>query len=246
MTDLRPGPGKAIHQFSFIDALVAGLYDGAFRMSEVLDAGDLGVGCGESLDGELVLVDGTGYLCRSGGEIVVISPEELVPFAEVARFESAGMRELTGPLGESDFDALIENLVPSDNLFYAIRVDGAFDRMTVREPVRQERPFRGLADAVKDQTERTVIETRGSMVGFKGPDVFQGLSVADLHLHYIDDERRFGGHVLDFDLVSGTLNIEAYAGFHLRLPEVASYLTAHLDDVDSNAVIRAVEGDPVT
>lgn len=242
--DLRPRAGKAVQQFSFIDALIAGLYDGAFAMSEVLQHGDLGVGCGDALDGELVLLDGTAYLCRSGGEVVVMTADDVVPFAEVVRFEPVGSRQLVGPLGQGAVDALLESIVPSDNLFYALRIDGRYDRMTVREPVRQEHPFRGLADAVKDQHERTVTQTSGTMLGFKGPDVFQGLSVADLHLHYLDEDRAFGGHVLDFDLVEATLSVEAYAGFNLRLPEVDSYLTAHLDHIDSDSVIRRVEGDP--
>ena len=90
--------------------------------------------------------------------------------------------------------------------------------MTVREATRQQRPFPGLADAVKAQHENTIENTRGSMVGFKGPDVFQGLSVADFHLHYIDDARGFGGHVLDFELSAGTLLVEAFSSFAVRCP----------------------------
>jgi acetolactate decarboxylase len=79
-------------------------------------------------------------------------------------------------------------------------------------------------------------------VGFKGPDVFQGLSVADFHLHYIDGARAFGGHVLDFGLREGTLTMEAYSRFDLRLPQVQSYLDAELDDLDSDGAIRGAEG----
>ena len=56
--DLSPRPSGVLHQFSFVDALVAGLYEGAFRASDVLGAGDFGVGCGDALDGEIVLLDG--------------------------------------------------------------------------------------------------------------------------------------------------------------------------------------------
>lgn len=228
-----------MHQFSFVDALVAGLYDGAFAASEVAAHGDLGVGCGESLDGEYVLLDGVGYLCQGVG-VRVVEPRELLPFAEVARFRPTFTASI-GSLSEKQFEALVESLVPSDNLFYAIRVDAEFDGMTVREATRQQRPFPGLADAVKSQHESTVGYTAGSMVGFKGPDVFQGLSVADFHLHYLDEARAFGGHVMDFALRSGTLSIEAYAGFSLRLPQVDSYLDADLDDMDADEAIRQAE-----
>ena len=237
---LRPRPGTAIHQFSFVDALVAGLYDGAFTTSEVLRHGDLGVGCGDSLDGELVIIDGLAYLCRGDGEVELLPGTDRVPFAEVARFKPTLSHSVTD-LSEHEYEALVESLVPSDNLFYVMRVAGTFDRMTVRETTRQQRPFPGLAEAVKSQHENTVEGTSGTMVGFKGPDVFQGLSVADLHLHYLDDARGFGGHVLDFQLRDAQLTIEAFANFTVHLPQVDSYLDAELDDVDSDRQIRAAE-----
>jgi len=237
---LRPRAGTAVHQFSFVDALVAGLYDGAFPASEVLAAGDLGVGCGDALDGELVLLDGVAYLCRGDGEVILVAPDDLLPFAEVVAFQPTFTLELD-PLDERAFESLVEQLVPSNNLFYAIRVEAEFSRMTVREATRQQRPFPGLAEAVKTQHENTSGATAGTMLGFKGPDVFQGLSVADFHLHYLDAARGFGGHVMDFALTGGTLTMEAYAGFNLRLPQVASYLDAELDDMSADEAIRQAE-----
>jgi acetolactate decarboxylase len=240
MASLRPRAAKAVTQFSFVDALVAGLYDGAFVASELTDVGDLGLGCGDALDGELVLLDGALYVCKGDGQVLPVSAEERIPFAEVVRFDPTHSQQIAG-LTEKAFEDLVDALVPSDNLFYAIRVEGEFRRMAVREAVRQQKPYRGLAEAVKDQHENSVGETRGVMVGFKGPDVFQGLSVADYHLHYLDEARLFGGHVMDFELVSATLSIEAYSSFTLRLPEVESYLVAELDDMNADEAIRQAE-----
>ena len=131
--------------------------------------------------------------------------------------------------------------MPSHNLFYALRVDGDFESVTVREAVRQQKPYRGLAEAVGDQHESTIGATRGTLLGFKGPDVFQGLSVADYHLHFLSDDRQQGGHSMDFVLREGTLTIEAYANFTVRLPQVASYLEAELDDIEADSAIRAAE-----
>ena len=73
--DLSPRPSGVLHQFSFVDALVAGLYEGAFRASDVLGAGDFGVGCGDALDGEIVLLDGVMHLCRGDGQVVDVAPD---------------------------------------------------------------------------------------------------------------------------------------------------------------------------
>jgi acetolactate decarboxylase len=65
--------------------------------------------------------------------------------------------------------------------------------------------------------------------------------VADFHLHYLDEARAFGGHVMDFELVEATLSIQTFATFTLRLPEVESYLEAELDDMDADEAIRQAE-----
>lgn len=246
MESLRPTPGKAIQQFSFVDALVAGLFDGAFPAAQVAAHGTLGVGCGDALDGELVLLDGALHVCRANG-VSLVEPDARLPFAEVVDFTPTFTRELSGPLSEADFEQLVDSLVPSHNLFYALRLDGVFDSLTIREAQKQQRaegqqhPFPGLAEAVKSQHESTVGETTGTLLGFKGPDVFQGLSVADYHLHYLSDDARFGGHSMDFQLRRGTLSIEAYSSFTVHLPDVDSYLDAVLDDIDADAAIRAAE-----
>ena len=239
---LHPRHDKAIHQFSFVDALVAGLFEGAFTASEIRRHGTFGLGCEDALDGELVIVDGEIFVCRGDGSVLPLGEHDRLPFAEVAHFEPRFSYELVDALNLRDFDALIAELVPSQNLFYAVRFDGEFDRMTVRDAVRQQAPYRGLADAVKDQHEATHSRVSGTIVGFKGPEVFQGLSVADFHLHFLDDARSFGGHVLDFVATQGTLQIEAFAGFNLHLPQVASYLDAELDSADTDESIRAAEG----
>ena len=240
MNSLRPRPGAAVQQFSFVDALVAGLFDGAFDASTVTASGTLGVGCGDALDGELVLIDGELFVCRADG-VSPVAPTDRIPFAEVVDFRPTFTRALNGPLTEAAFEALVDGLVPSHNLFYAIRLDGTFDSLTVREAVKQQKPFRGLAEAVGDQHESTIGATTGTLLGFKGPDVFQGLSVADYHLHYLASDRSHGGHAMDFVLREGTLSIEAYASFTLRLPEIESYLSAELDDIEADAAIRAAE-----
>ncbi len=239
MSQLRPRAAKAIEQFSFVDALVAGLFDGAFTAAQVVERGTIGVGCGDALDGELVLIDGQLFVCRASG-VTAVEPTASIPFAEVADFQPTLSRELEN-LTEAAFEQLVDSLVPSHNLFYALRVDGEFESVTVREAVRQQKPFRGLAEAVGDQHLSSIGETRGTLLGFKGPDVFQGLSVADYHLHFISDDRRQGGHSMDFVLRSGILTIEAYASFTVHLPEVASYLEAELDDISADAAIRQAE-----
>ena len=58
---------EALFLVSTIDALLQGVYDGSVSFDELAAHGDLGIGCGDRLDGELVGVDGEWYLVRTDG-----------------------------------------------------------------------------------------------------------------------------------------------------------------------------------
>ena len=47
-----------LFQYNTLGALMAGLYGGSFTIGELLEHGDLGVGTLDSIDGELIVVDG--------------------------------------------------------------------------------------------------------------------------------------------------------------------------------------------
>lgn len=239
--NLAPSASKAVHQFSLIDALLVGLYDGAFSVRQIASAGGFGVGCAESLDGELVVVDGGFHLCKGDGTVSQLAENDKLPFAEMVHFTPTFSQELSGPLSRVDIEALINVALPSDNYFYAIRIDGMFESVNVREAMRQSKPYPPLTEAVKSQNENVISETRGSLVGFKAPEFFQGITVAGYHLHYIDDARETGGHTLEYVLRSGTLQIEAFAGFNVRLPNREDFRRADLDETGGDEAVRDAE-----
>ena len=56
-----------VTQFSTIDALLAGVYEGVASFESVLNEGDFGLGTVEDLDGELVILEGVAYQVRADG-----------------------------------------------------------------------------------------------------------------------------------------------------------------------------------
>ena len=48
-----------LFQYNTLGALMAGLYGGSFTIKELLEHGDLGIGTLDSIDGELIVIDGT-------------------------------------------------------------------------------------------------------------------------------------------------------------------------------------------
>ncbi|MEF2976562.1 acetolactate decarboxylase [Subtercola sp. YIM 133946] len=253
---LLPKIGVNITQFSLIHALMAGFYDGVFPAPQVLAKGDFGLGCGHALNGELVFVDGQIFRCTSDGSVSPADESELIPFAEVVNFDPSirvpiGAAEGApaafdggpdgSPVTRDQFESLVGGIMPSPNMFYAIRVDGVFDRMRVREPIRQHHPFRPLVEVMQTQNESELGRTSGSLVGFWAPQIYQGVSVAGFHLHYLDDDRAVGGHSLEYSIESATLSMQAISSLTLRLPHTDEFATADFTQADADLAIRRVE-----
>lgn len=236
-------PRKVIEQFSIVDALLAGLFDGVFSVEEVSRSGRLGLGCGDHMDGELVLLDGVFRLFHGDGSVTVLRPDETLAFAEVVDF-----RPDTAELVEAidSFDQLTQEVaarVPSQNLFHAVRFDAHFASVSLREAKRQSKPYLPLAAAVHDQRENTVTDVAGTLLGFIAPGVFQGISVAGPHFHFVDSTGTVGGHVLGITGATGELSVETYTGVTVHLPTSADYLAADLELGDIDAAIRHAESD---
>ena len=77
--------------------------------------------------------------------------------------------------------------------------------MHIRIMPKQEKPYRRLAKISESQPEFYQENVQGTLVGFFTPELFQGVAAAGFHLHFIDDTRKFGGHVMDFELADGTV-----------------------------------------
>ena len=66
---------------------------------------------------------------------------------------------------------------------------------------------------------------RGTIVGFFTPELFHGAASGGFHLHFISDDETFGGHVLDFELADGRIELMELAEFRQHFPtENADYL----------------------
>lgn len=217
-----------VYQTSTIVSLVEGLYDGNVAYRDVMRHGDFGVGTFNALDGEMVAVDGKFFHLRSDGSVSRVSGEEVTPFAAVTRFRPNIDHSETGTLTRQQCEAVVHGLAPSDNLFYALRIDGRFPSISTRTVSRQSKPYPRLADAAAAEPTVTLTDTEGSIVGFHTPDYAQGIGVAGYHLHYLSADHRSGGHVFDFTVESPRIRIDSEAELHLSLQTTDDFLSAEL------------------
>ncbi len=67
------------------------------------------------------------------------------------------------------------------------------------------------------------------MVGFWMPEHMKGLNVPGYHFHFITEDRKAGGHVLECKLSDVLVGIDYTNRYYLVLPESAEFGEANLE-----------------
>jgi acetolactate decarboxylase len=207
-------------------ALLDGVYVGDVTIAEILRHGDFGLGTFNHLDGEMVILDGVCYHLHADGSTTVAADSERTPFAAVTRFRTDLTFEITESTNRVDAVAQIDSLIGSENLMYAIRINGGFGEMRTRTVMAQSPPYPPLIKATESQAETRFTDVTGALAGFRLPYYDQGISVAGYHLHFLDENRNQGGHALDFQLSHGTVSVCTLSDLHLSLPGTPEFLGA--------------------
>jgi acetolactate decarboxylase len=241
---LSPGQDHAageLYQTSLMTALLNGVYEGQTTYGELCKRGDFGLGTFNDLDGEMVGFDGTFYQLRSDGSARPVAAEQKTPFAVVTFFHPEKELELPHDVGKGELLAFIENITDA-NLFTALKIDGVFDDVRTRTVQLQHRPFPPLTDATAHQPEKMFCNVEGTLAGFRSPAYAQGIGVAGFHLHFLKKDKQGGGHVLDYRVRNGRLQICMLHDFHVELPDSGDFLKARFDDKFLDQQIKTSEG----
>ncbi|MCH3193791.1 acetolactate decarboxylase, partial [Listeria monocytogenes] len=64
----------------------------------------------------------------------------------------------------------------------------------------------------------------GTIVGVWTPAYISGIGVSGSHVHFIDDIRKIGGHVFDYEMLEGTVEVAQQTEFELQLPQTTEFL----------------------
>ncbi len=87
----------------------------------------------------------------------------------------------------------LEELLPSRNMIYAIRVDGYFEHVKVRSVPKTEN-YKPLVEVAENQPEFEFNQIKGTIAGFYTPSYLSTVNVPGLHLHFISEDFEHGGH----------------------------------------------------
>ncbi|GAB3615693.1 alpha-acetolactate decarboxylase [Okibacterium endophyticum] len=233
---------REVFQTSLLSALLDGVYDGELTIHELLEHGDFGLGTFNQLDGEMLILDSVCYQLTQDGSARIADPGWRTPFAIATTFAPAITTALPSHASRADVVAFIEDLEPSLNFLYAIRITGAFDWITTRTVARQERPYRPMREVTRGEPSRRFENIRGTVAGFRTPLYQRGIGVPGGHVHFIDEAKSSGGHVLDF-VTGDDAVVELCIGtdLHLRLPVTDAFQHADLSPDDLSAQVDETE-----
>jgi acetolactate decarboxylase len=217
---LVPSDGReTLYQVSTIDALMQGVFDGIQPISNIKKHGDFGIGTFDALDGEMIVLDGVVYQAKADGRVYEPLDNLTTPFATVTFFDRDYTVTTTIPMNFTAFTKVMTGRLPSQNMIYAVRIQGTFPSITVRSEPPQEKPYPNLTVALQNQSIYTYTNVQGSVVGFYTPALLEGLNVVGYHLHFISNDRQTGGHILDFIVpVNTTAEYDITPEFDMILP----------------------------
>ncbi|MBM7642663.1 acetolactate decarboxylase [Streptococcus loxodontisalivarius] len=209
-----------LFQYNTLGALMAGLYGGSLTIGELLEHGDLGIGTLDSIDGELIILDGKAYQAKGSDgkpEVVEVSNDVKVPYAAVVPHQAEVIFRQRFEMSDKELEERIESYYDGVNLFRSIKIKGSFKNMHVRM-IPRSAPDTKFADVATRQPEYTMENVSGTIVGIWTPEMFHGVSVAGYHLHFISDDHTFGGHVMDFIIEEGLVEVGPVDQLDQRFP----------------------------
>ena len=218
----EPVERETVNQVALLQSLALGHFEGSITVGELKTLGDIGIGTFDGLNGEMIVLDGVVYRAGEDLKINVVEDKVKVPFSNVTFFEkdfSVKVKNIASKNSlEEKLNALVEKY--GANSFYFVKINAGFTEILIRSERGQEKPYKTLAQALEvDQTEETLHNLNGTIVGLYCPPYMSGLNTPGWHFHFISSDKTVGGHVLQLKIKSGEIQFDKTDNFAMRLPK---------------------------
>lgn len=213
-------------QISTLDALSAGVFQGAMSFRELRQYGNFGVGTFAGLDGEMIGLDNRFYQVKSDGAVLPVADTVQTPFAVVTKFQPTQKITLSGTFTYGELQTALDQKLPSLNYPYALAVAGKFPQLEFRSVPGQAAPYPTLEAVVKQQTLFNFEDVSATLVGFRLPHNMQGINAAGYHFHGLTADKKGGGHLLSGEFRDPTFQIQLIQDWQTSFPDTAAFAQA--------------------
>lgn len=221
-----------LFQVSTGNALMEGLYQGAVDFKTLRANGDFGLGSVEHMDGELVAINGGFYRIDPEGKMHEIPNDATTPYAIVTHFKPTEHFTIKKA---SSFKELIDKLnlhIENRHIPYAIHLKGTFNNLKLRAVHRQNKPYPAFPKVVQEQSIFNLTHLMGDGVGFFTPPYLAKVNVPGYHIHFITQDRKTGGHILEGKFEDITVELMPISQLSIAFPNTDAFKNAKTLDHD--------------
>lgn len=203
--------------------LLAGVTEGDVSYQQIKRLGNFGLGTFNGIPGEMVAIDGEFYLIGANGQTLIVDLNWQTPFAQVINFAPT----TTLSIAEINNYQTLKNIFlaqfTNKNIPYALCVRGQFASLTLRS-----RSAKTPEEIQKGEPIYHANNLTGTLIGFWFPDYLMNLGIPGFHFHFITDDRKFSGHLLELQCGKVELQIQAANQIQLWLPYSAQFAAANI------------------
>lgn len=204
-----------IFQAGTYQELLDGDYTGTVKVEDLLRQGDVGLGTFNSLDGEMIVLDGTCYQVTHDGVVHVVAGGNMTPFASVTFMRSDNSLTCPALDNYSELRSWLSSNMGSDSLFTVFLIEGTFPELICRSVGPAQVPFPPLLDMVANQTVFNYRNVSGSLIGIYSPADVGSIDAPGFHFHFLSSDHLKGGHVLELSLARCDVQIDEKGSFQL-------------------------------
>jgi acetolactate decarboxylase len=218
------------YHYSIWWAFVNKVFDGTLSAKELKAKGDIGLGSYNALDGELIMLDNTPYKVTEDGVVSVAKDDDLIVYANAVHFTPEQSFTIDSTVHHQGLRDAISSELSSKNIFYGFRIHGEFDSIKLGGLHKQQKPYETGLDVLLPK--RPVFEGQnvsGTIVGFYCPEYIGNIGVANYHFHFISDDKKLGGHVMEFTGNNLKVEIDPIHKYTFELPQTPEFLHGKFD-----------------
>ena len=235
---------NCMYQVSTLQALALGYTRSVVRTDELLSHGNTGLGTFEDVNGEMIVIDRHCYQAAEKGSVTEMPPDTGVPFASVANLQGDRVFTLSEIPDIEHLKMELNLKIEEDfglNSMHIAKIEGDFERVDARSESAYRSHHVELKDILgKTQKSFCFEQIRGTMVCIYYPDYMDGINAPGWHLHFISEDRKWGGHVFNLQMRRGEVFLDKISRIEIQLPSEPAFDTYSLKEA-SQQDIKEVE-----
>jgi acetolactate decarboxylase len=214
-----------LYMSSPINAILEGFYRDDITIATLKEKGNFGIGTFNNLEGELIAINGNYFQLDLNGIAQPVSDDMKTPFSTVCFFKPMLFENIDNYNTYQEFEKKLKLFLPSDNMFYAIKMEGKFSYVKTRSVPKTEN-YKPLSEATDNQKISEFNNVEGFLVGFYTPSFVPSVNVPGYHFHFITKDFSRGGHLLNCEPEQIKIELQIFHSMELTLPKTLDYLTA--------------------